>query len=267
VPPGIALVVFVIGIAGLFFLDRDRERRSSPALWLPVIWLCIAGSRMVSQWLYPTPSNQPADAYLDGSPLDRVLLTALLAAALLVLAGRGARLGALLRANGPIICFFLYCGVSTLWSDYPDVAFKRWMKAVGDLAMVMVVLTSPDPLAALKRVVSRTAFLLIPLSVLLIKYYPELGRGYNQWNWGSFYVGVATEKNGLGYICLILGLGSLWRLTTMHDTAEIAGRRNQRIAHGVVLAMAMWLFWKADSVTALLCFFLGTSLLLLASVP
>ncbi len=133
--------------------------------------------------------------------------------------------------------------------------------------MVTVVLTSADPIAAMKRLVSRAAFLLIPLSVLLIKYYPELGRGYNQWNWGSFYVGVATEKNGLGYVCLILGLGSLWRFITTLQDENVAGRRGKLIAHGVVLAMTLWLFWKADSVTAVLCFLLGSALLAFASVP
>src|SRR5438128_2605355 len=46
-----------------------------------------------------------------------------------------------LRANGPILLFFLYCSVSVLWSDYPEVAFKRWIRALGDIVMVLVILT------------------------------------------------------------------------------------------------------------------------------
>ncbi len=111
-PPGIASIVFAIGIAGFFLLDRDRESRSSPALWLPLIWVCIAGSRMVSQWLYPVTDVQSPDLYLDGSPLDRLVLTGLLAAALMVLVTRARRVEALMRANGPILVFFLYCGLS-----------------------------------------------------------------------------------------------------------------------------------------------------------
>src|SRR4051812_11048728 len=124
-PAGLALIVFLIGIAGLIALDRDRRARSSPALWLPSIWMCIAGSRMISQWLNPDTGPSSAERYLDGSPLDRIVLTGLLLAAVAVLVTRREKVEAFLRANGPIFLFFAYCGVSVLWSDYPDVAFKR----------------------------------------------------------------------------------------------------------------------------------------------
>ena len=41
--PDIAAVIFAIGICALFVLDRDRQARTSKALWLPVVWLVIAG--------------------------------------------------------------------------------------------------------------------------------------------------------------------------------------------------------------------------------
>src|SRR6266581_4794397 len=250
-PPAIATVVFALGILGLFLLDRDRTPRVSPALWIPVAWVFLAGSRMVSEWLEPARAMQSADQYLEGSPLDPLVLTGLLAAGLAVLVARGPRAGTLLRANGPILFFFLYCVLSALWSDYPDVAFKRWTKALGNFVMVLVVLTDPDPRAALKRVLARSGFLLIPLSVLLIKYYP----------------GVSTGKNGLGSVCLVFGLGTLWHFLEAVPGAERANRARRLIAHGAVLAMVLWLFWRADSATSLACFLIGGGLLTLASLP
>src|SRR6266576_4029497 len=116
-------LVFGLGILGLFALDRDRKARTSKALWIPVIWLWIAASRMVSQWLALTglanveTTIDAADQYLDGSPFDRFLLTGLLAIGLAVLVGRWRKLGPFVRANGPLLIFFLYCGLSTLWYD------------------------------------------------------------------------------------------------------------------------------------------------------
>ena len=266
-PPAIATVVFALGILGLFLLDRDRTPRVSPALWIPVAWVFLAGSRMVSEWLEPARAMQSADQYLEGSPLDRLVLTGLLAAGLAVLVARGPRAGTLLRANGPILFFFLYCVLSALWSDYPDVAFKRWTKALGNFVMVLVVLTDPDPRAALKRVLARSGFLLIPLSVLLIKYYPDLGRGYSPWTWTPYFTGVSTGKNGLGSVCLVFGLGTLWRFLEAFAGAERASRTRPLIAHGAVLAMVLWLFWRADSATSLACFLIGGGLLTLASLP
>ena len=35
---------------------------------------------------------------------------------------------------------------------------------------------------------------LIPVSVLFIKYYPDLGRYYGRWDYHTFYCGVTTNK-------------------------------------------------------------------------
>jgi exopolysaccharide production protein ExoQ len=266
VPPSLATIVFAAGIYGLFWLDRDREARTSPALWIPVVWVFIAGSRMVSQWLQLVSGIQSPDQYLDGSPLDRLILTCLLGAGVIVLVARGKQLGSLFAANWPIVLFFSYCATSVLWSDFPGVAFKRWTKALGDFVMVLVVLTEPNTSAALKRLFARTGFLLIPLSVLLVKYYPELGRGYDPWTWQPFYGGVAIGKNGLGYVCLVFGLASLWRfLSTFTDEGD-QWKMGSRIAHGVVLAMALWLFWLANSATSLACFLVGGAFLFMMSM-
>src|SRR6266850_1367028 len=192
-PASVASLVFALGIAGLFFLDRDDDPRPSRALWLPVVWMIIGASRTPSQWLSGEISTAQVDLYLDGSPWDRLFLSAILAVGVVVLIARARRAGPLLRASGPLIVFFLYCAVSVLWSDYPLVSFKRWTKVLGNITMVLVVLTDPHPAAALKRVFARVGFFLIPLSVLLIKYYPALGRIYNRWTWTSSNTGVASE--------------------------------------------------------------------------
>ena len=212
----IVTFVYILGILGLFELNRDREARTSGALWLPVLWLALAGSRSVSQWaaIFGFGSVVPLtpDQYLEGSPLDRNVYMARTALGLIALVKRQGKIEKLLRANRQILLFFFYCVISTLWSDFPDVAFKRWIKAVGDLVMVLIVLTEIDQLAAVKRLLSRVGFVLLPLSILFIKYYPDLGRAYHPdiGSWSPAYTGVTTSKNLLGMITLVLGLGSEW---------------------------------------------------------
>jgi exopolysaccharide production protein ExoQ len=310
--PGIATLVFALGMIGLFALARDPRSRTSPALWIPLVWLLLAGSRMVSQWQADLSgagslSNltaHPQD-YLEGSPIDRDVFTALLLLGTLVLVGRRRKVWNLLHANWPILLFFSYCAISILWSDYPDVAFKRWTKALGDLVMVLLVLTDLDPLAAVKQVFSRLGFLLLPLSILFIKYYPDLGRRYDPGYglWMPTYTGVTTTKNLLGMITLLCGvvalwgflqairdretsgklaplvphvLGmitlvagaeALWRLLQAIWDRETSGKLAPLIVSGAALSMAIWLFWMADSMTALSCFLLAGGMLIALSMP
>lgn len=262
----LATLVFILGILGLFVLDRDRGGRTSFAIWIPVIWLSIGGSRMVSQWLAMAPNAPSADQQLlEGSPLDRNILTGLTITGVAVLISRGKKVGQLIETNGPLVLFFLYCGISVLWSDYPFVAFKRWIKTIGDLIMVLIVLTEQDRLASIKQLLARLGFLLIPTSILLIKYYGEIGRGYANYTWEPVVTGVTTGKNLLGMVCFICGLGALWRLAQAVGERGDARRRGPLIAQVTLFGMVLWLFWLANSMTALLCFLLAASMLVATS--
>ena len=50
-PPFLALFLWFILLLALLCWDPARDRKTSPALWVPVIWLFIVGSQLPSQWL------------------------------------------------------------------------------------------------------------------------------------------------------------------------------------------------------------------------
>jgi exopolysaccharide production protein ExoQ len=171
----IATIVTIAGIVWLFVMDRDAQARTSKALWIPVIWLLIVGSRPTSLWFNLNTSMSMAEQYSEGSPFDATVYGTLIAAGLLTLNRRSSQVRRFIQGNFPILLFFAYCALSILWSDYPFISLKHWIKAIGDVVMVLIVLTDPYPLAAIRRFFSWTAFLLVPLSVLFIMYYPSLG--------------------------------------------------------------------------------------------
>src|SRR6266568_1797 len=266
-PPQVATIVYTGLILGLFLLDRNRNAHTSKAVWIPVAWLLINGSRPVSAWLQVGPVMDSPEKYLDGSPLDAAVFAVLLGAGLVVLAGpRRRQVLTILRANLPIVLFFAYCALSILWSDYSFVACKRWIKATGDLVMVLVVLTETVPSLAIQRLLTRVAFVLMPASALLIKYYPDLGRSYNVWSWKPEYSGVTTGKNGLGMICLVFGLASLWRFLSSYHEPNGKKRTQRLIVHGGIITTAAWLLLTANSMTSLSCFALAGGLMMVTNV-
>jgi exopolysaccharide production protein ExoQ len=261
----IATIAYLLLIAGLFWFDREPKLRTSWALWIPAVWLLINGSRPISVWLDPKATMSASN--LEGSPADAVVFGALLLAALAVLVWRRRRVARFLRANAPILLFFAYCAVSVLWSDYPFVSLKRWTKAAGDAAMVLIIVTDANPTAAIRQVLSRMGFILLPLSVLFIKYYPDIGRGYNPWTWLPSYGGVTVFKNLLGMTCLIAGLGSVWSFVVSYQERKGRDRFQHMAPHGIVIAMAVWLFLTADSMTSFSCFVFGVCVIVATSIP
>jgi exopolysaccharide production protein ExoQ len=265
-PPTIAPIIFAIGIFGLLYLDRDWNYRPSNALWIPAAWLFLLSSRPVSTWLGMTPTIDRSEAYLEGSPIDRAVFMVLLVVGLGVVVGRADRVGPLLRKNAPILLFFFYCAVSIAWSDFPFVAFKRWIKALGDVAMVLIILTEPEPMHALKWLITRLGYILFPLSVLFIRYYPNLGRRVTN-SWTIEPVGIGTQKNGLGMICLVYGLGFLWYLRAANRDRQDPNRSGRMVAFGTILVMIAWLLWVCDSKSAICSLGIGGGIMLLASRP
>ena len=262
--PEIATVAFASVVVMLFVLDRDRNARTSKALWLPVIWISIAASRAVSAWLdvIGFTNGAPLMGSPDeGSPLDRNVTTALLAMGIIVLFNRRRMVARLLRANGALLLFLLYGAISVLWSDYPDVAFKRWIRTQGSVVMIMIVLTDPDRLVAVKRFLTRPAFVLVPMSILVINYYPNVGRYYDPWVWQPTVSGLTTNKNELGMICMVFGLASLYWFSSTYRERASTQRTRRLIAHAALLAMVFWLFRMANSMTSQSCFLLAGSLI------
>lgn len=264
--PSLASLVYACGIAGLFYLDRDKSVRPSKALWLPVLYLWILGSRPLSVWLGVGPATG-TNVQLDGSPVDRAFFAALLIGAIGVLHHRGRRTLRFLTANGPILIYFFFCLVSVVWSDFPDVSFKRWIKATGDLLMILIVLTDKQPVAALRRLFSRLGFTLVPLSLLFIKYYPYLGRGYDQWTGAQMNNGVTLNKNSLGVIIFVVLLGAFWHFLALLSSDNVQPNRGRHLlAQGTLLALGVSLLITANSMTSNVCFVVGAGLMLATRV-
>lgn len=259
-PSQIASLIVVAGIIALFILERLDKQRTAAALWIPVVYFGIIASRPVSVWLgWGIASAQEIQ---DGSPVDATVYAVLYLFAAIVLIGRGARVQQLLRHSWPVLIFFSYCLISLMWSDFPLLAFKRWTKCIGDLMMVLVVVSDPRPVAALKRFIAWPAFVLFPLSVLFIKYYPQLGRGYDAWSGDQYFYGASYNKNGLGALCLYWGLGSVWLLT--QALTEWPRKRMPAMIAATVLLISIWLLSQSSSATSLSCLLMGVTVIILA---
>src|SRR5437762_3157805 len=212
-PPIIASFLTIAFVVFLFRRDIREKPDVTGALWLPLIWLVLGCSRAVSQWLniFGLPVAG-ASSVEEGSPLDAWFFFVLIVAGFYILLKRQVGLSEIIQNNGWLIVFLLYCFISIAWSDFPFVAFKRWIKILGHPIMVLIVLTEPDPEEAMIRLMKRCAYVVVPVSILWIKYYPNLGRRFDHWTGAAMSNGIAYQKNSLGGDCLIVGFFFFWYL-------------------------------------------------------
>jgi exopolysaccharide production protein ExoQ len=256
VPPAIALLVWSILLVVVIRYDSSKDSRRSPLLWLPVMWMFCMGSRLPSQWLGLTPADM-ATAFMEGSALDRVIFLVLMGVAAWALAMRQLNWTGLVAHNYAVALFLLFALVSVIWSDFPLIAFKRWGRDLGTYLMVVLVVSHPRPLDAISTVIRRLSYLLVFLSIVLIKYYPALGVFYNPWSGAPEYAGATTSKNMLGAVCLMSGIFFLWDTLRCWPERRIPATKLTLCVNIAMIAMTLWLLKLSDSATSLGCLGIG----------
>jgi O-antigen ligase len=262
-PPVVALWLTLGFIFYLFRREARQKANISKALWIPLIWLLINGSRGVSQWLSPGSAGGPE----AGSPLDAVVFLALIVAGCVVLRRRGVNLSTFAHNNRWLMAFLIYTLISIAWSDFPFIASKRWIKVLGHPIMALVVLTELEPVEAVKKLLKRIAYVHIPLSICFIKYFPLYSRSYDEWSGQAFDAGVATGKNQLGCLCMILGMFFFWNTLQALKIKNRKARRNELILSVGFFALNWWVLSQAQSSTSLITMLLGMALLWLVDLP
>lgn len=255
----LVLLIFSFWLAWILYHDGKARTSVSSSSWIVVVWLFIHGTRPLASW-FGWGGNYSRD---EGNPEEAAVSLILIAAGLIALAQRGIRWPVVIRDNRWVFAFYLFWAMSILWSDYPVITFKRLFKDFGYVVMVLIVLTDREPIESIKAVCVRLAYLCVPLSLVLIRYFPNWGRamvGYQKNV--QMYVGVSTHKNMLGVLVLVSVLFLLW------DLLESAGKYRNRLekatfaSRALVLLACWYLLLIIDSQTSLVCAFLGTGLLI-----
>ena len=247
----------------VWLLVRDSRRRPSvsPAVWIPIVTLLVLASKPLSAWFGIEGSRTETLDNIDGSPVDRIFYLVMIALSWIVALRRGVKWDKFLKVNLALALFYLYFGLSFLWSDNPLGSFKRWFKDAGYVCILVVLISEKDPVEAVRASYIRSAYILLPLSVVLVKYYPSISRTYS--NTGEMLVaGPTTQKNSLGQMVMLFILFLAWDYLESRSTAT--KRLWSRIpwVTALLVAMGAWLLYVSDSKTALVCTIIGLALVM-----
>ena len=250
-------LVCCVWVVWVSYRDTKERTAVSPSVWIVVIWLFVHGTRPLESWFgLEAPVSRD-----EGSPLEATVNTVLIAAGLSVLIRRGIQWRTVITGNVWLAVFYLFWILSITWSDYPFITVKRLIKDCGYLIMALVVLTDKTPSQSIRAAIVRFSYICIPWSVILIRYFPHLGRtlvGYSKST--MMYVGVSTHKNVLGNLVLTSALFVLWDLLEQWN-GQKASKNSLIRSRAFLLALCWYLLLLIDSQTSLVCAILGSVLL------
>ncbi|KMQ50692.1 Exopolysaccharide production protein ExoQ [Chitinispirillum alkaliphilum] len=232
--------------------EEKRESKVSLIMWLPLLWLLRVGSRSLAYWFDPELATvEDGLDYLHGNIFDRTFFLTLMAMGGAVLVYRRFALFEFVRNNKLLVLLYIYMAVTILWSAFPEVAMRRWVRSVGDLMMVLVVFTETDYVKSIHWMLRRFAYILVPLSVIFVKYYRHLGVAYDYSGRFTMWIGVTTHKNSLAQLVALSSLFFVWAYF----------RKKGSLFDIPVLIMSLWLLGgspSADSATSILAFLSGS---------
>jgi O-antigen ligase len=200
----------------------------------------------------------------SGSDLDRMFLLALGVAAAGIVARRRLNWTRALFRQRLLLALLAYMLISTVWSDITLIALKRWCREAMVIVMALAVIAEAAPGLALESLLRRTAYILVPTSLMLIKYYPALGVEYARWSGKQMWIGVTVHKNSLGRLCVLVSFFLLWALLRRWRTGE-RGPRFRTLADSAILVLTLFLLRgeeNAYSATSIATLILGISTLL-----
>ena len=236
---------------------RLERERIGWELGIALIWILIALSRPVSLWFqgsWNLDSNQVASME-EGNPLNRIIALTLLILGVLILLKRYAAITEFIAANPLLVCLYAFCLVSIIWSDDPFVAFKRWFRHLGAVVFALVLLTDRRGFRTVVTVFRYAAYFLLPISIVLFKYVPRLGRHYHFHSGALEITGVTAGKNALGLLCMA---SALFLLIEIHEQWKSGNRRSFIFKGDICLCgVALWLLYLSHSATSLLAFCAG----------
>jgi O-antigen ligase len=190
--------------------------------------------------------------------VDRNLMIVLILLGLFVLCSRANVVKEILSRNKWLCLLCVYIFLSVIWSNFPAISLRRSFRSVGTLVVVLIVLTERDPREAMSVLLRRLYLIIIPLSIVAIKYFRNIGVGYTWDGVEEMWVGLTKDKNNLGQVAVCSGLLCTWQI--------LRSRPNKKLTLDLLLLIGtLWLLRGSEtshSSTAIVGYFIGVVVLI-----
>lgn len=253
----IGLILCVIIVAWLLKEECRQNHSASWALWIPTLWFLKIATLDLAFYFGRGDAEKGT-----GSPFERYFLIILLFLGLVTLYRRRFDLYKAIKENIWLMVLICYMFLSVSWSDTPFISFKRWTRELIAVIMCLVIFSEADPRRSMQSALKRFAYIVIPLSLLVVVFFPEFGIKEYTASEMVKWRGITGGKNQLGRLCLIAAFFLIWALVKNWKRTDDPIIRKQKWIDFTILSTSLFLmkgpgFGKMLSITSIITLVLG----------
>ena len=203
-PPQLALVLALIFISFIIYKEHQRSQLRGWGVWILAFFLLHASSKGLGTFLNIETTIE------EGSLPDRYFLLTLGIISIILIIKNRFSINAALRQNWIYVTILTYMLLSVTWSRFPGISLRRWGREAIVLIIACLLISEKNPILILYSSIKKVIYVALPISIILIKYYPLYGRQYGRWTGEVSWVGISSQKNGLAMLCAISIIFLVW---------------------------------------------------------
>lgn len=113
-----------------------------------------------------------------------------------------------LAQNWPLVLLFGYTLTSCLWSEFPDITFRRWVKIFIYFLLIINIISLPNPIKLLRKTFFFYIYIVSTLNLVMILISRKYG--WQSYEGGALPCGIIGHKNGFGLFCAASFFTMLW---------------------------------------------------------
>jgi len=235
-PPQVALLLTSCFVILVTYFEYKHNKDISKATWIITIWILYSASKGLGYYFNIKSTIE------SGSLPDRIFLLSLGIISILFLLKRKFRFFYFLRKSFLLTVIISYMLISSIWSQFPSISLRRWGREAIVIIIGSLLISEKYPVKALISSFRRVVYIAIPFSLMLIKYYPHLGRSYTIHSGELMWIGIAGQKNELALICAFSFIFLFWFLLESIFKREYEYPRLLLMTDISMLALSIYLF-------------------------
>jgi exopolysaccharide production protein ExoQ len=175
------------------------------AIGLTVFYLILTTTRAFDFW------NENSGLYMEswkGNIVISLLGNLVLLLIIPFLALKFKEVKKRLKQNWALVLLFGYTLISCLWSDFPDIAFRRWVKIFIYFLLVLNIISLPSPIQLLRKTFFFYIYIVSILNFMMIVISKKYG--WQSYEGSMLPSGIIGHKNGFGLFCAASFFVMLW---------------------------------------------------------